>query len=137
MEHEIEWGGDPEDIYVTTRGVATVEGLNAWMQEVLADPRYRPGLRALLDHRELDWSRLNAGEVERRVELVAKDVSRFGDAHVASVVARQVDYGVARMMQSLLDARPELRSRLRIFHSIEEARSWLASLPRLEAGGDG
>ena len=125
MEHEITWGGDPEDVYVTISGVATVEGLDIWVQELLADPGFRPGLRVLVDERRLDWSQMHSEDIERRVDLIAKDTARFGDAYAAMVVGTQVDYGVTRIEQAHVDSRPELRPRLRVFLSVEEAREWL------------
>ncbi|MGD0165672.1 MAG: hypothetical protein ABSC51_00055 [Gaiellaceae bacterium] len=133
MEFEIIWGGDPEDVYIRTRGVATVEGFSAWLEEGLSDPRKRPGLRVLVDHRQLDTSGMSVEDVERRVEIAAREEPRFSDVHVAVVVRRDVDFGVLRMLESLFEARPELRSIVRVFRSIEKARHWLATFPAPEA----
>jgi hypothetical protein len=136
MEFEIIWGGDPEDVCIRTRGVATVEGFSAWLLEGLNDPRKRSGLRVLVDHRQLDTSGMRYKDVERRVEIAAREKPRFSDAHVAVVVGREVEFGVLRMLESLFEARPELRSILRIFRSIDEARAWLATFPAPEAAGE-
>ncbi len=137
MKHQITWGGDPEDVYVASSGIATVEGLNAWVQDLLADPRFRPGLLVLVDERRLDWSQMRPENIERRVDLIAKDAARFGDAYGAMVVGRQVDYGVARIEQAHVDSRPELRPRLRVFLSVEEARKWLRERAAADAGSAG
>ncbi|HEY5159436.1 MAG TPA: hypothetical protein VII83_00035 [Gaiellaceae bacterium] len=129
MEYEIIWGGDPEDVCIRTRGVATVEGFSAWLLEGISDPRKRPGLRVLIDHRQLDTSRMSIEDVERRVEIAAREEPHFDDVHVAVVVEREVDFGIQRMLGSLFEARPELRSILRVFRSIDEARLWLATFP--------
>ena len=137
MEHRITWGGDPEGIYVTTTGVATVEGLDACVQEMLADPRFQPGLHALVDHRQLDWSQMRPEEIKRRVDLIVRDADHFGLARGAMVMGRQVDYGVARIEQSHFEARSELRFKLRVFMSVEEARQWLREAPAPETGSNG
>jgi len=72
VEYEITWGGDPEDATVTTSGTATLEGLDAWVQEGLSDPRYRSGMHILVDHRQLDWSGLSPANVQERIELFAR-----------------------------------------------------------------
>jgi hypothetical protein len=129
VEYEMIWGGGPEDVCIRTRGEATVEGFSAWLLEGINDLRKRPGMRVLIDHRQLDTSQMRMEDVERRAEIVAREESHFSDIHVAVVVEREVDFGIQRMLGSLFEARPELRSILRVFRSIYEARSWLATFP--------
>ena len=136
MESEIIWGGAPEDVRVRTSGVATVEGFSSWLLEGLSDPRMRPGLRVIVDHRLLDTSGMRYEDVERRVEIAAKEAPRFADIHIAVVVGREVEFGILRMLESLFEARSELRSILRVFRSIEEARSWLSTFPPPQPVGD-
>ena len=136
MESEIIWGGDPEDVRVRTSGVATVEGFSSWLLEGLSDPRKRSGLRVIIDHRQLDTSGMRIEDVERRVEIAAKEAPRFTDIHVAVVVGREVEFGILRMLESLFEARSELRSILRVFRSIEQARSWLSTFPPPQPVGD-
>src|SRR5664280_1722674 len=125
MGHEITWGGDPEDGCVTTWGTASIEGLNAWVQEGLSDPRYRPGMHILIDHRQLDWSRLAAADMHERVALFARDAVRLDSARAAVVMRSSVDFGMARMEQAYIDREPELGIAIRIFLSIEDARERL------------
>lgn len=79
MQHELIWDTDgPEDLLVITHGVASIEGLDAWVQDALNDPRVRAGSRVLVDHRDLDWSPLSHSDIERRAELLARDAPRIG-----------------------------------------------------------
>jgi len=125
VEHEITWGGDPEDVIVTTWGTATIEGLNAWVQEGLADPRYRPGLRVLIDQRKLDWSELSLKDVQQRIELFVSETARLDHARAAVVMGAPVDFGIARMEQAYVELHPELKFEIGVFLSIEKAREWL------------
>jgi len=130
VEHEIIWGGDPEDACVTTWGSATIEGLDAWAQEGLSDPRYRPGMRVLIDHSRLDWSELKPADIHRRIELFAKDAGRTGHISAAVVMRAPVDYGIARMEQAFIELHPEVQIDLGVFFSVEEARKWLRTLAK-------
>jgi hypothetical protein len=129
VEYEITWGGDPEDASVTTRGMVTIEGLNAWVQEVLADPRYRPGFRVLVDSRQLDWGSFSSEDVRKRIELFAKDAVRLGHAHIAVVARVPVDYGMLRMEQTYIKLHSELEIEMGVFLSFEDARRWLSEAP--------
>ena len=132
--HEITWEGDPEDGCVTTWGTASIEGLDAWVQEGLSDSRYRPGMHVIIDNRRLNWGGLSPMDVHKRVELFARDAARLDSARAAVVMGTPVDYGVARMEQAYVDLEPELKIEIRIFFSIDEAREWLRSLPEHEPG---
>ena len=125
MGYEITWGGDPEDVRVTTWGTASIEGLDAWVQEGISDPRYRPGMHVLVDHRRLDWSGLSPDEVQERTESFARDAARLGTARAAVVMGAPVDFGVARMEQAYVELEPALKIEIKIFLSIEDAREWL------------
>ena len=132
--HEITWEGDPEDGCVTTWGTASIEGLDAWVQEGLSDSRYRPGMHVLIDHRQLDWSRLAPADMHERVALFARDAVRLNSARAAVVMRSSVDFGMARMEQAYIDREPELGIAISIFLSIEDARERLREQIAEDAG---
>ena len=132
--YEITWGGDPEDVCVTTWGTASIEGLDAWVQEGLSDSRYRPGMHILIDHRQLDWGGLSPADMHERVELFARHAVRLDSARAAVVMRASVDFGMARMEQTYIDLEPELGIAIRIFLSLEDAREWLREQIAEDAG---
>jgi hypothetical protein len=123
MQYEIEWGGDPEHLTVITRGRATAEGLDAWVQEVLSDRRYRRGMGVLVDHRALDWTTMTTQDLRRRAGLFSRDDARIGPTRAALVAGRPVDYGLMRMVAAYLGERAAFHAE--IFYSFDEAREWL------------
>jgi hypothetical protein len=123
VEHEITWGGEPEDVSVETSGSASVEGLHAMAQAIMADPRFRPRLKILIDHSGINLGVLSVQDAQRRVELLADDAGRMGPQHVAIVVGQAASYGVMRMFELLMGDRTRLS--VRLFYSQEEAREWL------------
>jgi hypothetical protein len=125
VEYEITWGGDPEDACVTTRGEASLEGFDAWMQEGLSDPRYREGMSFILDHRELDWSGISIDDVQERIELIRRESNHFGRIRVAMVMRAVVDFGLARMYQAYIELQSDVQIEIGVFTSIDDAREWL------------
>ncbi len=122
VEYTIVWGGDPEDVRVTTSGVADMSGTRRWTEEILADAHYRQGLRLLVDHRALDWSGLTADSLRRRIADAEHD-PRIGRHRIAYVVSRPVDFGVVRMGQLMAAGRTQSESA--VFYDPDEARAWL------------
>jgi hypothetical protein len=129
MEHEINWDSNPEDAYVSASGVTSVEAMKDCQQELTSDPRFRPGMRVLIDHRRVDWSRATPEDVRNVIDMLVQSTARFGATYCAMVMGKAVDFGVARMQQHYADVDSKLQIEFRVFSTIEAARSWLATLP--------
>jgi hypothetical protein len=123
VEWEISWDGDPENVRVTTSGKVTVEALDEWVQAALADPRYRPGMLVLADHRNSDWAHLTTDQVRRRVDLIALDADRIVGHRVAWVVGKKIDYATGLLMQAFGAGR--INFEWEVFDDIDRARAWL------------
>lgn len=136
MDYEITWGGDPEDAHVTTSGEASMEGFTAWMQEGLADPRYREGMSIIIDHRELDWSGVSLGGVQDRIELFKRNAKRVRRIRAAMVMRAAVDFGLARMYQAYVELQPDLQMEIGVFLSIEDAREWIRERKAADSDSD-
>jgi hypothetical protein len=126
MEYVLGWGGKREDLLVILFGTATVEDLDAWVQVALSDARWSPPMRVLIDQRLVDWGRIGADEIERRVDMLALDSDRIGDSHVAIVAGSDLAFGLMRMEQAQIEGR--VRHEFQVFRSIDEARAWLGQV---------
>jgi len=122
VQYELVWGGDPEDLMVVTSGDASVEELDAMTQTALADPRFRHGMKILLDHTALRLWAMSNDDVKRRADIVRRDTERLGRQRIAFVAGSPVDYGIGRMLQGLTAA---TGIEGRVFDSVAAARAWL------------
>ncbi|HEV2590535.1 MAG TPA: STAS/SEC14 domain-containing protein [Gaiellaceae bacterium] len=127
MEYRIDWNGGAEDVLLTTSGDADVDALDAMVEELLVDPRFREGLKILLDHRKCRWIALETKDVCRRAELQQSKRDRIGYQQIAFVVDAPEEYGMARMLGAFLDG--QVRFVAHAFTSIDEARAWLTATP--------
>jgi hypothetical protein len=122
VEYTYDWESSPEDVLITTSGRASVEDLEAMGEAGFADPRSRPGMMILIDHRATEYAALSYADVTRRADSIAAR-RELDDARIAVVVSRPADFGVWRIFDTLLSDRTG--AQLRIFHTMEEARAWL------------
>lgn len=129
MEHEINWDSNPEDAYICASGLASVEAMNDCQKELTSDPRFRPAMRVLIDHRRVNWSQVTPEDVRNVIDMLVQSAERFGATYCAMVMGKPVDFGIARMQQHYADVDSELQIEFRVFSTIEDARSWLATLP--------
>jgi len=128
MHWSAQWGGDPEDLRVTTSGVAVVDDLDAMMREIVADPRYRDGMKIMLDHTQTDWSTFGVGDLDRRAALVEEIADRIGRQQVAFVVKGRLNHEIGKMLGARLT---RIGFVGKAFASLDEARDWLREEPDL------
>jgi len=108
----------------TWSGDVTLEHYKSAMAELRHHPEYRQGMDGLTDYRGARIM-LSYNSMTMLASLCS---SREKWGHVAIVVSRVVDYGLARMYQALTESSGSHVKEFRIFMSIEEAERWLASV---------
>jgi hypothetical protein len=125
MNWTIEFGGTPEDVVVTTHGVATREGFVGFNTDLVSDPRWRAGMSVLLDHSDLDATQLTGEDVEGIAEFISTELAaRLGPVTTAIVFPDPYGRGVAAVSVQMLLS-PQSTMRIRSFPSRELARDWL------------
>ena len=127
MEYTITWGGDPEDVCWSLRGVATTADLDAIKREAISDPRWVSGMKVLVDCTDADLSGLKASDIQERADTVLKWADQVGRQQVAYAVSDHDSYSVVRLLLLRLDWQVELVGR--VFRSLQEAREWLRQPP--------
>jgi hypothetical protein len=127
VEYDVIWGGDPEDILIRTSGPATVPELNAMVSELLADPRFRPGLKVLLDHRAAGFTGFTTAHLRSRADQAAWQLQQGRPSRVALVFGRDLYLVVGRLLESFISARTSIP--IRTFRTLDDGRAWLRETP--------
>jgi hypothetical protein len=123
VEFDVTWGGDPEDLLIRTSGPATVPELNTMVAQVLADPRFREGLKVLLDHREAGFTGFTTAHLRSRADQAAWQLQQGRPKRVALVFGRDLYLVVGRLLESFISARTSIA--IKTFRTLEDARVWL------------
>jgi hypothetical protein len=93
------------------------------MLAAMSDPRFRPGVRLLLDRHGIGPP--SAEFVEGVSDFVGSHREVLSRCPCAIVVGGQAAYGMARMGQALLDIHGVS---FRIFDDVEAAKEWLLTV---------
>ena len=111
---------NPERRLVTSRGWGALsdDDLRQHDARLRVDPAFSPGYRQLADGRELtridvSWS---------MIAEVARNPVFSRESRRALVVARDVDYGVARVFQTMVELQGGI---VQVFRDREAAERWL------------
>ena len=122
MEFTIEFGGEPQDVTITSSGVADLAGLRRLDSELASHPSFRPGLLILFENSQLDMSALSESDVEW---ITAEIAQRDWDVppRAVAIVAPNLDAFIgARHVVAHLGGS---QSRRRVFTSRSAAIAWL------------
>lgn len=114
---------------VKTHGDADPGGFRGFLDLLLAHEKWKPGTPILANHSELNTGPLTVDDVQRIAERAVRSKSQLGQARVAMLVARDLEYGLARMWESFVEGKWDVIAR--IFRSRDEAISWLKDINRI------
>lgn len=116
---------DPESGFRThvVRGVLDLEEVKSALEEVYARPDFKPEADTLCDLRQADLGHSSRAIIKGVVDYVREHRGAPPGARTAIVAGRDLDYGIARMYEQLLEAGSP--SDVMVFRTIDEAEAWL------------
>ena len=112
---------------VTTSGDAILQGYYDFTKAVLEHQEWKPGGLILLNHTELNTGPLTIDDVQAIANIAGQYRVQLGTAKVAIVVDRDLDYGMTRMWQVLVERHTTSHDPSKIFRNRDEALAWLKS----------
>lgn len=123
MHWSIEYLEPHDYVHVAIRGHFTAGDFERLHKEIVSHSQWRPGLNVLFDDTDLDTDNLYTADIEYIAELIAAMRSDYENSKMAIVVSSDVQYGLARQLQSMTEA--QTGTQIRVFINEEEAASWL------------
>lgn len=112
---------------VTTSGDALLQGYYDFTKAVLEHEEWKPGGLILLNHTELNTGPLTNDDVQEIANISGQYSEKLGTAKVAIVVDRDLDYGMTRMWQGLVESHITWYDSVKIFRNRDGAVAWLKS----------
>jgi len=112
-------------------GRVTLAMIEDALAEIYARPDYRSEAGVLWDVRAADLSQIKGGEVRGIVEYVMTHRGAPPGTRTAILVARDLDFGLARMAEQQLEAKSP--SDVTVFRDMDEAMAWLEAAREEEA----
>ena len=108
---------------VKTYGDAELEGFFGFWKELLAHEKWKPESRILEDHSELNARPFTASDIKILSERAVSMKNKLGNAKLAVVVSRDLEYGMVRMRHAYVDGNWNVNED--VFRSRDDAIAWL------------
>lgn len=109
----------------TFSGRVTLDDVVTFLQEILEDPDYSPGMNGIADLREVDLD-VSYDQVRELVDWLGS-LEKRTRGYWAFVTGRPVTHGISRIFAALGE---DLQERIEYFDSLEEATRWLEQASR-------
>jgi hypothetical protein len=110
---------------VTTSGDANLQGFSDFVKVIFEHEEWKPGGRILCDHTELNAGPLTVDDVQDIANISRKYKAQFGNAKVATLVSRDLEYGMARMWEVFVESEVWDASE-ELFRDRDNAVAWLS-----------
>ena len=123
MKHTLSINEDGLLFTVKTEGDGDVMGIIAFLDDIIAHPRWKPGRSILLDHRDLKIDQITTSGIKKVSDYFKSIGNELGTGKIALVMKREIDFGIARAWEILTDSDVDIR--IHVFRRIEEAVDWL------------
>ena len=108
-------------VYITGDGDAESTHWRAAVEAALSDPRHRPGMRLIQDHRAT--TRIpSTAEIQAAAAFLRARSERLGITRWAIVVAKDVSYGMGRLVGVVFEKTSVVS---RVFRDMAEAEAWV------------
>ncbi len=124
MKHSLKVSEDGLVFTVTTEGNGDVEGIIIFLNDIISHSQWRPGLKILLDHRELKLDSMKVSGIEEVSKYFRSIAEKLGHAKVALVMKRDIDFGIVRAWEGVTEH--GLDTKIYVFREMEKAINWLS-----------
>lgn len=123
MNYSLDFDGRPQDLTMTLTGAVDAPSIRAFIEEMVAHPQYRAGMRILVDLSGLDTSTITQEEYESVSDAIAGRDHRFPARAIAIVAPDARTFDDAVRHRAYVGGSKSGRE---VFRSRDDATAWLA-----------
>lgn len=122
MTYDFDFSCMPDYVIIQTHGLANSDDFSSLLNDLTQSPEWVTGSKQLIDHRDLDFSQLQADDIRRIRNIVMLYSDRLGTGMCAFVM--QGSMGLLSA-ESYCFIANDVHSQTRVFTSMQAAQNWL------------
>ncbi len=109
----------------SVEGNIDTDELTKFLKNLYNSDEINPAMNVFWDLRKANFSKVSSSQVRNFTEFVGKNWGVGGENKAALIVSKDLDYGLSRMYQMLMDNTSQ--SKISIFKDMDEAEKWIDS----------
>lgn len=119
MKYAFDFSRLPDYVLIKTGHFSVMEDFYKLLRDLLASPSWRSGVGLIIDHRELQLTRLEPEDIAMLDSIIAFHREGLGDGRCALVLSPSPE--------SETTLPPHHAAQFSLFHDFAQARQWLQS----------
>ena len=129
MDWELNFRED-EILEMKTSGIFSFDDLTKMVEQVMDDPKWKPGMNVIADFRDVDVKGVNVNEIYRAKNLHVQYNDMAGEGKIATILSSNLAYGFSRVYQSISNS--HVKSRIMSFRDYENGIDWIQGKLEME-----
>jgi hypothetical protein len=126
MERGMDWKlnfRDDEILEMKTSGIFSFVDLTKMIEQVIENPKWKPGMNIIADFREIDVKGMNVREVYEAKNLHVQYNDLAGEGKIATILSSNLAYGFSRVYQSITSE--YVKSKIMTFRDYDNGLDWI------------
>ena len=107
---------------IISRGRYSIEDLKIKIEQLISDPRWKPGMNTIADFREMDVN-ITLKDIYSTRKVHALYDNKLGEGKVAMILKTDLAFGIGRSYESISEGL--VKARIKIFRNYEEGLEWI------------
>ena len=112
-----------EILEMKTYGIFAFDDLARMIEQIIIDPKWKPGMNIIADFREVDVRGVSVKEIYEAKDLHTQYNDLAGEGKIATILGSNLAYGFSRMYQAI--AGTDVKSRIMTFRDYENGVDWI------------
>ena len=100
------------------------------IEQVIENPRWKPGMNVIADFREVDVKGVNVKEIYEAKNLHVYYNDLAGEGKIATILSSNLAYGFSRVYQAI--ASTHVKSRIMTFRDYDNGMEWIQGKLEME-----
>jgi hypothetical protein len=119
-----------EILEIKTSGIFSIDDLTEMIEQVVVDPKWKPGMNIIADFREIDVKGVNVTEIYKVKNLHVQYNDIAGEGKIAIILNSNLAYGFSRIYQAISST--QVKSKIMTFRDYDSGVEWIQGKLEME-----
>ena len=108
---------------IIARGDFSVDDFKKMTEQIIADPRWKPGINTISDFRDLNINNIDFKDIYKIEKIHLKFDDEIGSGKIALIFEKDLGFGMGRSYEAISNR--VIKSKIRTFRNYEDGINWI------------
>ena len=121
---------DDQILEIKTSGIFSLDDTTKMVEQIIENPRWKPGMNIIADFREIDVKGLSVNEIYKAKNLHVQYNDIAGEGKIATILSSNLAYGFSRVYQAISSS--QVKSQFMTFRDYSHGIDWIQGRLEME-----